>query len=185
VLTAYSGSRTALYRYRIDNGALTALSEGVDDAFGGVDVGDRLIYRRGADTDTRLEQRMHGSDAVQAIDVGPVASFRATARWLVWRPPGQSQLLLAPLDAPQQAREIGRLDVAGEAFALVEDVLWYAADGALWRQPLPEGEPQRHATERYPDGMRPSLAVAVDGSLAVARIESSDTELMIALPATR
>jgi hypothetical protein len=33
--------------------------------------------------------------------------------------------------------------------------------------------------------MRPSLAVAVDGSLAVARIESSDTELMIALPAKR
>lgn len=185
VLTAYSGNRTALYRYRIDNGALTPLVEDVDDAFAGVDVGDRLVYRRGADPATRLEQRMHDSGETKSIEVGPVASFRATGRWLVWRSPGQSRLLLAPLDAPQQAREIARLEEAGEAFALVGDALWYAADRALWRQPLPEGAPQRIDTERFPDLMRPSLAVAVDGSVAVARIESSDTDLMIALPAAR
>ncbi len=182
LLTAYAGSRTALYRYHLDNGSLTPLSDDIDDAFGGIDVGDRLLFRRGTEGNFRLEQRLHGASAAAPVDIGPVATFHATSRWLVWRAPGQSQLLLAALDAPRQTRQIAQLDVPGEAFALVDDALWFAYDGALWRQPLPDGEPQRQATERYPDVVRASIAVAADGTLAIARIESYSTELMIAVP---
>jgi len=182
LLTAYAGTRTALYRYDLDNGSVSPLSDDIEDAFGGVDVGDRLLYRRGTESDYRLEQRMHSAAAPSVIDIGPVATFRATSRWLVWRAPGQSQLRLAPLDTPQQSREIAKLDVTGEAFALVDDALWFASDGALWRQPLPDGEPQRQDTDRYPDVMRASIAVAADGTLAIARIETYSTELMLAVP---
>ncbi|MGQ0802042.1 MAG: winged helix-turn-helix domain-containing protein [Pseudomarimonas sp.] len=182
LLTAYAGSRTALYRYHLDNGSVTPLSDDIEDAFGGIDVGDRLLYRRGTESEYRLEQRLHATAATSVIDIGPVATFRANSRWLVWRAPGQTQLRLAPLDTPQQSREIAKLDVTGEAFAVVDDALWFAFDGALWRQPLPDGEPQRQDTDRFPDVMRASIAVASDGTLAIARIETYSTELMLAVP---
>lgn len=184
VLTAYENHRTRLYRYRLDGDTATpVLAE--HDAFHGTELADRLIYiENHASGHGTLMQWRDGQAAPQALDLGAVASYRASPRWLVWRAADSSALHAAPWPTLQPARSLAAEGV-DEAFAIGGDTLAYVAAGALWRVDLPDGMPQKIATDRIPNGQGPSLALSADGALAVVRLTSLDIDLMIARGAAK
>lgn len=181
ILTAYRGSRTALYRYQLRTGALVPLSAGIADAFAGIELGDRLLFRQGIDADATLMQRRTGSAHAERVDIGPISAFRANARWLAWVPMGEPSLWVGSLDPPHQSRVVLTGEAsAGEAFTLLDDELVYASAGKLWRMRLPDGTPEPLPSDYLPDRRGPNLSIAADGTLAIARTESTQVDVMIA-----
>jgi len=183
ILTAYAEQRTRLYRYSLDDGSSTALTSHDGDPFAGVALADRLLYRRGSAAKFELVQQREGSAAIEVVPVGPVSAFRASGEWLLWRSPGDADLRAAPLTAPHASSVVATLDsVDSEAFALVNDRAWYVVDGALWQRHLPHGEPRRNDLPHPTDTARPSLAVSVEGRVAVAGIANVAMDVMIVTP---
>ena len=125
-----------------------------------------------------------GQATPEALGLGTVASYRASPRWLVWRTPQSDTLHAAPWPALQPVRSLAAEGV-NEAFAIGGDTLAYVADGALWRVDLPDGAPEKIATDRVPNGQGPSVAVSADGALAVVTLTSLDIDLMIARRAAK
>lgn len=183
ILTAYSEGKTRLFRYLLDEGRAEALTDSGENAFGGFELADRRLYRRGVEGHFELVQVRHDDQRVEVVPVGPVSAYRANARWLVWRAPGASGLQASALDSPAQAAPVASLDNGdSEAFALIDDWLYFAADGKLWRRLLPDGDPELVAWSTSIDSMRPSLAVGPSGQMAVADLPQVAMDLMIATP---
>jgi hypothetical protein len=73
-------------------------------------------------------------------------------------------------------------DGDSEAFALIDDWLYFAAEGKLWRRILPDGAPEQVALPNAIDASRPSLAIGPEGQLAVAGEPRVSMDLMIVTP---
>lgn len=183
ILTAYSEGKTRLFRYLLDEGRAEALTDSGENAFSGIELADRRLYRRGVEGHFELVQVRHDDQRVEVVPVGPISAYRANARWLVWRAPGTSGLYASPLDAPAKAAPVAALDDGdSEAFALFDDWLYFADDGKLWRRLLPDGAVEPVAWSTSIDATRPSLAVGPAGQVAVADLPQVSMDLMIATP---
>ena len=184
ILTAYEDRETRLYRYELDGDILTALPNVEMGAFQGTELADRLIYLVGHGTALcSLKQLRAGQSTAENIDLGPVAAYRASADWLVWRAPGSGTLRVATLAEPATVREIELTDDGMvEAFALNGSVLVYRDKGQLWSLTLPGGMPTVIATEHVPNGSGPSVAASGTGAIATVTLTSLGMDLMIATP---
>jgi len=159
------------------------LTDAEENAFHGIELADRRLYRRGVKGHFELVQTRLDNLRVEVVPVGQVSAYRANARWLVWRAPGDSGLRATPLDAPAMADPVASLDDGdSEAFALIDDWLYFAAEGKLWRRILPDGAPEQVALPNAIDASRPSLAVGPEGQLAVAGEPRVSMDLMIVTP---
>lgn len=183
ILTAYADNRTRLFRYLLDEARVEPLTDAEENAFHGIELADRRLYRRGVKGHFELVQTRLDNLRVEVVPVGQVSAYRANARWLVWRAPGDSGLRATPLDAPAMADPVASLDDGdSEAFALIDDWLYFAAEGKLWRRILPDGAPEQVALPNAIDASRPSLAVGPEGQLAVAGEPRVSMDLMIVTP---
>lgn len=180
ILSAYRGHHTELYRYGFEGGVLSPI-EGVGvDAFGGIELQDRLLYIDASDSARTLMQ-LRANGETEALPLGPVASFRASEQWLVWHRPGESKLQAVPIDRWDEAHEIAILDpLRSDAFALAANRAYYAADRELWSKTLPDGKVRMVTEVPYPSAHGPSLAVSVQGEWAVSVRQSLQMDLMIA-----
>lgn len=183
ILTAYADSRTRLFRYGMDEGRAEPLTEPDENAFHGIELADRRLYRRGVEGHFELVAMRSSAPRAEVIPIGPASAFRANARWLVWRAPGDSGLRVTTLAAPRHVDPIALLDDGdSEAFALSDDWLYFAAQGTLWRQGLPDGAPEPLRSPKSIDIGRPSLAVGPAGQLALAGTSEVSMDLMIVTP---
>lgn len=182
IITAYEDEQTRLYRYRLDADVATPISEVEPGAFHGVELADRLLYLNGHGTDqSTLMQLASGGSLPENLGLGPVASFRASPSWLVWRGPGSNDLHAARLPELESLRAIPRGKTGlDEAFAISGDVVCFLNNGSLWTFELPDGPAMPMTVERLPNGSGPNLAVSGTGAMAVVNLSSTSIDLMYA-----
>jgi len=179
VITAYEERRTRLYRYPLDGDVATPIAGVEADAFLGVELADRLVYLGGHGNSRPLMQLRAGAAAGERVGIDAVTTYRASQDWVVWRAQGSTNLHAARWSAPDAVREIAS-DDDGEAFTITRDVVTWLDHGALWRATLPDGVPEKIASDRLPNGNGPSLAASADGALALVTLTSLSIDLMIA-----
>jgi len=180
IITAYEDRHTRLYRYRLNDDVPRIVAHIGEGAFHGVELADRLLYMTGNGTGRgSLMQLREGQTQAEDIGLGSVTAYRASQDWLVWRSEGSTSLHVAPWPALRPVREVPA-DNTGEAFAVAGNALYFLDHGSLWMQSLPDGERNKVATERVPNGNGPSLAASADGALAVVTLTSLSIDLMIA-----
>jgi DNA-binding winged helix-turn-helix (wHTH) protein/Tol biopolymer transport system component len=184
ILTAYEDRYTRLYRYRLDGDRLEPLEQIENGAFHGTELADRLLYIIGHGTEqSALMQRRLGESRSKNLGLGTVAAYRASDRWIAWRPPRSPVLKAASLAHLDAVRDIPLTDEGGvEAFALNGNILSYVDRGQLWSLALPDGEPTSIPAEHLPNIPGPSLAISGNGALATVTLTSLSMDLMIATP---
>ena len=184
IITAYEDRQTRLYRYQLDGDILALLPDVEPGAFQGIELRDRLLYLVGHGTaQSTLMQLRAGEANPESLELGPVAAYRASGDWLVWRAVGSNVLRFAPVNEPRAIRELNLAgDAMAEAFALSGSTLSYRDKGRLWSLQLPDGEPEAISDEHVPNGAGPSIAISANGALATVTLTSLNMDLMISAP---
>ena len=182
IITAYEDQQTRLYRYALDGDILSPLAHVEPGAFHGFELADRLLYLMGHGTESSmLMQLQNGSSQSENAGIGPVATFRASAGWIVWIKPGSNNLQAAPLSDLTAVREIKREGMLmDEAFALAENSVFYVDKAQLWSIELPDGTARAMPIEHLPNGSGSNLAVSNGGAMAVVTTTSLSIDLMFA-----